>query len=113
MARTARQHRIEVLLSDEEHDALRERAQLEGRSMGAVIRSLLGPGGDEVPAAPATRGEAIALLAVSARSGQVTAQIALERALRRLPVPAVQAGPVELGDLSDDELRGGPLRVVR
>lgn len=75
----AREHRINVTLSDQEMVRLDE-LRLPGMSRPAFVRSLLRepPRDDEV----ATRDEALSILTRLARDGRVAAAIALERALR-------------------------------
>jgi Ribbon-helix-helix protein, copG family len=86
-------------------------ARARGLSRSELVRALLA----DADGAPATRPgapsrlEALELLADKARTGSVVAMVGLERALRlggepAMPVP-VKAGPVELEELTRDELR--------
>jgi hypothetical protein len=72
-------HTVSVHLAQEEVARLDE-IRSSDVSRSAFMRALLRSAGplDEAP----THGEAVRLLAESARSGKVSAQIALERALR-------------------------------
>jgi ribbon-helix-helix CopG family protein len=74
-----KEHRVEILLDDDELARLDE-LRPGGMSRGAFVRELLRQAGplDEAP----TYEESVRLLAQSARAQKVQAQVALERALR-------------------------------
>lgn len=74
-----RGHRISVNLSPGEYVRLQELCP-DGMSESAFFRHLLREAGP--PEDPPTRLEALRLLAESARSGKVAAQVALARELR-------------------------------
>jgi hypothetical protein len=73
---------------------LDETAAERGLSRSGTLRALLE--GDLPRGAPADHGEALLLLAESARSGSVPARIALERALRTADSDPIQARIDEL-----------------
>ena len=86
-------------------------ARERGLSRSELVRALLAEASGAPAAAPGrpTRQEALELLAAKARSGSVTAAVALERALRIAGEPPaaapVKTGPVRLDELTPDELR--------
>jgi hypothetical protein len=97
-------------LSELDRARLDRLAHARGLSRSELVRRLLAEA-EGAPATPAgvSRSEALHLLADKARSGNVLATIALERALRLGGEPAqpapVRTGPVRLDELTADELR--------
>ncbi len=89
-------------MNDEELAELDARATEAGLTRSRLIRRVIANSPDEESPAP-NRQEALALLAAAARSGNVQAMVALERALRLADDPAealpVESGPVRLADL--------------
>jgi hypothetical protein len=106
-----RQNVLRVRLSDEEMARLDAAAVAAGETRAGFARRLLQGDGEPV-SVPPSREEAIELLAAAARNGNVTAMMALERALR-LGGESAQREPVQTGPVSLEELPPGELRVVR
>jgi predicted transcriptional regulator len=88
MAGMADRARLTVRVSAETLAKLDKTAAERGLSRSGALRALLE--GDLPQGAPADHGEALLLLAESARSGSVPARIALERALRPVDSDPVQ-----------------------
>jgi predicted transcriptional regulator len=94
MAGMADRARLTVRVSAETLAKLDKTAAKRGLSRSEALRALLE--GDLPQAAPADHGEALLLLAESARSGSVPARVALEKALRPVDSDPVQARIDEL-----------------
>jgi len=110
MAQRRRPHRLEVKLTDAEHEALSARARERGVPMATVLRETyfrnaeVSPPPDEVP----SRRAVLAQLAVAADGGSVHAMTVLARELRlEEPAPVLKPGPVTAEELARE------LRVVR
>jgi predicted transcriptional regulator len=88
MAGMADRARLTVRVSAETLAKLDKTAAERGLSRSGALRALLE--GDLPQGAPADYGEALLLLAESARSGSVPARVALERALRTADSDPIQ-----------------------
>jgi hypothetical protein len=117
MAPKPRPLRLQVKLTDEEHEQLSAQAAALGKTRSAFVRDALRKAAEHETTVPSTvtRTDALGLLASAVEEGSVTAMVALERALRLQPVEAPvhrRRGRVTVADLTPDELQAG-LRLVR
>ncbi len=94
---------MRVRMSAAEVARLDELAAARGTTRSGVLRSVLGDGEDRDARAvpPATRERTLAMLAVAAEDGSVTAMVGFARELRLggTPKPILPAGRVSVSEL--------------
>jgi hypothetical protein len=105
-----REHIVKVRVNKEELAELDAVAARAGLTRSRMLRQLIANSSDGSVAPVPSRREVLDLLAAKARAGNVTAAIALERALRLAEPVAPESAKV--GPISLDELRA-ELRVAR